>query len=410
MSQAAETFAPDSLVAKAHAFVGQARERTETARGRAAAAERRAHDAEVREALTRTDLTVALLSALTGRADAAAHARRETAKALASVPASPIRRRHNRLSRKLDQLLARFGSFGQALVLARAGVWRGAGGALFNLRHMAAYARRGARADVQPYGLFHQAWYLETYEDVRQGRAAPLVHYLLAGAWEGRAPHPLFDPAFYARVSGPEMGAAGVSALEHYERRGARLGRDPHPLFDVVHYAGQLAEPLRGQDHLTHYMERGWAQGLSPHPLFDPHWYVRQMPREERTVAPLVHYLSVGWRRGLSPHPLFDPTWYLEASPDVAASGQEPLTHFLLAGGAEGRSPGPWFDTAHYVQARGEGLAPGVNPLVDYLRGGAWMVSEPRPGFANTAYLAANPDLARSGLTPLEHWARRSAR
>lgn len=368
-----------------------------------------AQDAQVREALTRADLSVALHESLGAREVVAARLRNTAVSAYLAGRTAPARiRRHGGLSRRVDGLLARLGSFGQAVVIARSGVWQGAGRTLHDRRHMAAYARRGAAPSVMPLAPFDQAHYLASNPDVAGGRMAPLVHYLLTGSLEGRAPHPLFDEAHYRRVNASELAGSGVSALEHYVRRGAALGRSPHPAFDIGHYLAQGPTLAPGEDPAAHYLREGWRQGLSPHRLFDPAWYVRQAGVSARRMPPLVHYLTEGWRSGLSPHPLFDPAWYLEQHPDVAEAGQEPLTHFLATGAAEGRSPGPWFDLPYYVARRGEALAAGENPLLDYLQGGAWAVAEPQPGFAAAAYLASRPELVREGLTPLEHWARQA--
>jgi hypothetical protein len=359
--------------------------------------------AQVREALTRAELTVALTEALAGRAELDARLRSDAALRLRHAwPRSD--RRHNRVSKRLDRALARLGAFGQALVVARSGTWTGTGRILFDLRHMAAYARRRANPNVAPFALVDQRWYLATYPDVAAGKTAPLVHYLISGAADGRSPHPLFDAPWYARRNAAELAATGLTPLEHFVRHGASDGHGPHPLFDVVHYAAQAGDLQPPENPLQHYLRAGWGRGLSPHPLFDPHWYVAQAP-QAAAEPPLIHYLREGWRAGLTPHPLFDPAWYLDQHPDVAATGDEPLSHFVAAGGTEGRNPSPWFDSAHYAAVRG--LPPGVNPLVDYLTGGAWAVSEARPGFPTAAYLAAEPQLVRAGLTPLEHWARR---
>ncbi|MBX3482741.1 hypothetical protein [Phenylobacterium sp.] len=374
-----------------------------------AGAHRLAHDAQMREALVRTELTLALHESLVARSELQAKLREQ---ALAALRARPERRlrRHNRLSRMLDKALARLGSVGQALVIARSGVWRGTGRPLHDLRHMAAYARRRARADVTPLAPVDQRWYLDAYPDVGAARTAPLVHYLVSGDRERRRPGPLFDPQWYARQAGAELGATGLSPLEHYRRVGAVRGLSPHPAFDVGHYLSQVPALEPGDDPLSHYMREGGFIGLSPHPAFDPAWYQRQAGEAMAGRPALLHYLGGGWKDGLSPHPLFDPRWYQEHYPMAAETGLDPFTHFLAFGGAERLSPGPWFDGAHYVESRGAALAPGANPLVDYLTGGAWAVAEARPGFPTVAYLASRPELARTGVTPLEHWARRAGR
>jgi hypothetical protein len=369
-----------------------------------AGARRLAHDAEVREALVRTELTVALHESLSARAGLEAAARERAIAAYRAMRRSTTRRA-GRLSRLIDRILARLGSLGQAAVIARSGVWRGTGRPLHDLRHMAAYARRGANPAVAPLAPVDQAWYLAANADVAAGRTAPLVHYLVAGGREGRAPNGLFDPEWYAREHRFDLSATGVTPLEHFVRTGAGGDGASHPLFDVGHYLAQAPLLAADDDPLSHYLREGWALGFSPHPLFDTAWYVRQAP-EAASEPALVHYLTTGWRDGLSPHPLFDGRWYRREYPEIVASGVEPLTHFLAEGGGQGLNPSPWFDTRHYIEARGDDLALGVNPLVDYLRGGAWAVAEARPGFPTAAYLARWPELARAGVTPLEHWAR----
>jgi hypothetical protein len=390
-----------ALVDKARAVADKVRRLTVAREG----AMRVAHQAQVREALTRAELTQALHVALMARAETEARLRDQ---ALATYRARrrPGRlRRHNRISRMLDMALSRLGPAGQAVVIARSGVWRSGG-----LVAMARYARRGGDPQAQPAAFFDQAWYLERYPDVAAARVSPLVHYLLAGGREDRSPHPLFDGRGYRQAHAQVLAETGLTPLEHYVRAGAADGASPHPLFDAGHYLAQLPSgpTLRAdEDPLAHYLREGEAQGLSPHPLFGPAWYAEQAGGAARGLA---HYLAEGWRAGHSPHPLFDPAWYRAEHPQAAETGDEPLTHFLMMGAAEGLSPSPWFDLPAYLAARGEGLPPGVNPVVDYLRGGAWAVAEAKPGMATAAYLASRPDQVRAGLTPLEHWARRGPR
>lgn len=373
-----------------------------------AGAHRLAQQAQVREALTRTELTLALTESMATRSELEARLRDQAAAAFGARGAGRLRR-HNRLSRILDRVLARLGSLGQAMVIARSGVWRGTGSALGDLRQMAGYARRRANPAMTPRAAFDQAWYLETNGDIAAARVAPLVHYLLVGGREGRDPHPLFHSAWYRRENAAELAATGVTPLEHYATVGAARGLSPHPAFDAAHYLAQASVLEPGDDPPSHYLREGWQAGLSPHPLFDPAWYVQQAS-DTGGRSPLAHYLDIGWTRGLSPHPLFDPRWYVEQHAGVAAAGVEPLTHFLANGGFEGASPSPWFDLPAYLEARGEALPPGVHPLIDYLRGGAWAVTEARPGFPTAAYVATRPGLVRKGVTPLEHWARRGGR
>ncbi len=361
-----------------------------------------AHQAQVREALTRTELTLALGEALKARAEAQARLGLQTAELYFR---SASRRRPRRPAIRLQRVLLRLGPWGEARLIAASGLWQGQ-----DLAEIAAYARRRADPTARPKALFDQAWYLATNPQAAASGRSPLGHYLTQGAAAGLSPHPLFDARHYAEANAAELNGSGMSPLAHFLGEGSARGRDPHPLFDIAHYVSQEPDLAAGEDPVSHYVRAGWREGLAPHPLFDGAWYRRQMPRAAAEVPPLVHYVTTGWRDGLSPHPLFDPRWYLEQNDDVAQAGFEPLAHFLIGGAAEGRSPSPWFDLSHYVAARGEGLDPAVNPLVDYLQGGAWAVAEARPGFPTAAYLAATPELVGQGMTPLEHWARKAAK
>lgn len=373
-----------------------------------AGAHKLAQQAQVREALTRTELTQALTESLAARAELEAKLR-DQAVAAFRVRGEGRLRRHNRLSRLLDRVLARLSWPGQALVIARSGVWHGTGRRWHDLRHIAAYARRGAQPEVSPRAPLDQAWYLAGNSDVAKAGMSPLAHYLVTGGREGRDPGPLFHNAWYGRENAVELAATSLTPLEHYVRVGASRGLSPHPAFDAAHYLAQAPVLEPGDTPLAHYLRDGWRSNLSPHPLFDPAWYLQQAP-EAAGQPPLAHYLSAGWKAGRAPHPLFDPRWYLEQNPGVAEAGFEPLTHFLANGGYEGASPSPWFDLPAYVEARGDDLPKGVHPLIDYLRGGAWAVAEARPGFPTAAYLATRPGLVAKGVTPLEHWARRGGR
>ncbi len=370
--------------------------------------------AQTAEALTRTRLGEALVLALAARSRAEAAARAAVLSRHLAAGRTRLRPdRRNRLRRQVERLLARLGPWGQALVIARSGVWRTEGpglrAVLKALPAMAAYARRGADPAAEPATLFDQAFYVRRHGDVAASGRSPLTHYLLTGGREGRAPHPLFDPGAYERQVGDQLAATGLTALEHYLRLGAPRGLSPHPLFDLAEYLVQTPELVEtGESPVAHYLRTGARQGFSPHPLFQPGYYRQGSVGLAADVNPLVHYLTHGSELGLKPHPLFDPAWYRERHPTL--DRLDPLQHFVERGGPEALDPGPWFDATRYKALRGDGRPGGLDPLTDYLRGGAWAVAEPNRDFHAFAYLAAHPELADQGLTPLEHWARRSGR
>ena len=54
-----------------------------------------------------------------------------------------------------------------------------------------------AVSEIQASGLFDREWYLKQYLDVAEAGVDPLVHYVNAGAAEGRQPGPQFDVTWY---------------------------------------------------------------------------------------------------------------------------------------------------------------------------------------------------------------------
>ena len=155
----------------------------------------------------------------------------------------------------------------------------------------------------------------------------------------------LFDEAFYLGRN-PDVAASGVPALLHYVMAGAAEGRDPHPLFSTPFYVSQVPGlDVRDRNPLHHYLTQGWRAGYAPHPLFDPQHYLAQ--HEDAAAAdvdPLTHYLAHGAAARANPHPRFDVDFYLREHPDVHEAGVEPLTHFVVAGNDEGRRSHPSFD------------------------------------------------------------------
>ena len=163
-----------------------------------------------------------------------------------------------------------------------------------------------------------------------EGHAHPLLHFLVRGAYQGRQPHPLFDPAFYLRKY-PDVAASGANPLCHYLKYGARQSRQPHPLFDAGFYLDRNIDVRgSGMNPLVHYLRHGAAEDRKPLPWFDPSHYRRscaEAPESGQNL--LAHFLESG-AGAASPHPLFDCEAYLGAYPDAAAQGENPLVHYVL--------------------------------------------------------------------------------
>lgn len=170
---------------------------------------------------------------------------------------------------------------------------------------------------------------VEYYRAAAPGKPHSFVDFLSKGAYQGRQPHPLFDPAFYLRKY-PDVASAGVNPLCHYLKHGFKEQRQPHPLFDPGFYLSRNPDVrLAGLDPLLHYLRHGALEDRKPHPLFDPKYYRascgQKIPPGQN---PLVHFLESG-SAAASPHPLFDCDAYLNAHPDAAEKGLNPMVHYL---------------------------------------------------------------------------------
>lgn len=216
--------------------------------------------------------------------------------------------------------------------------------------------------------LFDAEYYRTTYPDVAGAGVNPLIHFIAAGAFEGRNPHPLFDTAFYFRKY-PDVAAAGANPLGHYLKHGAAERRQPHPLFDPVFYLDRYGDVRQaGINPLLHYCSQGAAEGRQPHPWFQPEYYLSQCPEARASGDnPLVHFLRSG-ARCCRPHPLFDCQYYLRANSEVAGSGMNPLVHYVLLGLPAGRRPNDHVNHRQNGDAREESHDAGTNPSLNRMR------------------------------------------
>lgn len=91
--------------------------------------------------------------------------------------------------------------------------------------------------------------YLQRYQDVDRAGIGALDHWIRFGRFEGRSPHPLFDPHWYSRRY-PDV--QPWNALDHYLTFGWREGRDPNVYFTARDAFRELSEVRKGiTDPLT---------------------------------------------------------------------------------------------------------------------------------------------------------------
>jgi glycosyltransferase involved in cell wall biosynthesis len=291
--------------------------------------------------------------------------------------------------------------------------------------------------------LFDADFYFGQNPDVATKKLDPFRHYVRFGSSEGRAPHPLFDPAHYMRSAGIDVLPRGITALQHYLQEGEARGVSPHPIIDLARLAAGYGAKAPFAGLLEKFAKD--ARPPDPHALFKADFYLDARPDVARSgVNPLVHYLQFGAHERSSPHPLFDAGLYLQRRPDVAKSGVNPLVHYIQFGASEGDSPHALFDPAYYMRgARISAFPPGITALQHYLEQGEpsgvsphWFVDlhrlaraysakafsgllanfaqdrrppKPHALFDPDFYLARYPDVAASGSNPLVHYVRHGA-
>ncbi|MGE0279128.1 MAG: glycosyltransferase [Rhizobiaceae bacterium] len=169
-------------------------------------------------------------------------------------------------------------------------------------------------------GLFDPDWYIAAYPDVRAAKTDPLLHYLAAGADEGRNPSRYFDTRFYVEQY-PDVGRSGVNALLHYLQTGRFEGRRTCPATDTA---------TSGAEY----------QAISSSPLFNREWYLDTYNDVKTNgIDPVVHYLTAGAAQGFDPSLYFSTSYYLKRYPDVGEAGLNPLVHYLTYGEIERRQP-----------------------------------------------------------------------
>ncbi len=89
--------------------------------------------------------------------------------------------------------------------------------------------------------FFDPEWYFETNPDVKAAGVSPLLHYVLNGAGELRAPHQYFDPKYYC-ANNPDVAHAEQDPLSHFVLHGMKEGRIPTPKVDRGFFQKLVAE------------------------------------------------------------------------------------------------------------------------------------------------------------------------
>ena len=217
---------------------------------------------------------------------------------------------------------------------------------------------------VSPNAFFDEAWYLDTYNDVRQaisneGLISGFVHYIQRGMSEGRWPNSvLAAEAAACATPGPPLPALHHQAyLQINPAAQAFLAAFPH-LSPLAHY--NLYGRLLGYRTERRQQDPGKDDGLRViAAAFDADFYRREYLAGVACDDPLAHYLSVGVKAGHSPNTWFDERWYCAFYPEVRLARDEGwlpsgFFHYLYSGRNEGRQPR--FDLTLALEARMPGV------------------------------------------------------
>lgn len=181
--------------------------------------------------------------------------------------------------------------------------------------------------------LFDKEWYLEKNPDVKKLRVDPLLHYVVVGWKEGRAPSARFDGARYLATY-PDVLADGMNPLFHFETSGRDKG---YRCFALYESDGNGVSSLNGFPGVRR--ERLEYNAIKNSPWFNAEWYLDTYQDVARAGAdPVEHYYIFGWKEGRNPGPDFSTADYLREYPDVKAANVCPLSYYELEGRREGRS------------------------------------------------------------------------
>jgi hypothetical protein len=302
--------------------------------------------------------------------------------------------------------------------------------------------RQKVRADREALcatGLFDGAWYLRRYPDVAAAGQDPVMHYIMHGFREDRAPNLYFDPASYRLVASLSV---ADNPLLHYAQMGEAAGLPPGPHFDPLWYrvayrpeGSPLGDFLRRRFHRTVApCARLWSvlgadapaePGTDPFEgfitaalhasatldhhllrasgLFESNFYaLHSADVLEAGVDPLDHYCKFGWREGRQPSFYFNAAWYLATNPEAASLGVNPLLHYLLVGEPAGRRPTVFFDPAWYRDTYE--IQPFRSPLSHYLANRRTQRFSPHPLFDPTWYMAQQGIRVPARRDPFTHF------
>ncbi|MEP2921554.1 MAG: glycosyltransferase [Sulfitobacter sp.] len=198
--------------------------------------------------------------------------------------------------------------------------------------------------------FFDKAYYLETYDDVRDADVDPFLHFLIDGWREGRNPSANFQTNFYLSKN-EDIASSASNPFIHWVLHGRAEGRAGCPV---------LSDP----EALPELSDIDW-DSCPPEDIkdiserFDEDFYLKTYTEvAEQGIDPRAHYLMLGWKKNYDPRPDFSTRYYRDRYIDIQTSQAIPFLHYCRNGFKEQR------ETQSYVDLRSKDFRPKVSIIL----------------------------------------------
>ena len=159
---------------------------------------------------------------------------------------------------------------------------------------------------IEPY--FDAEWYRSTFNVYG---IDSIDHFLLYGTFKGKNPNPEFDIEWYINEY-EDIRNSKINPFVHYIQAGKEEGRFQNSREKEMYHSKEVIEPY-----------------------FDKEWYKNTFNVHD--IHPIDHFLLYGSSEGKNPNLEFDMQWYLNEYSDVGESGLNPFVHYVQFGKNEKR-------------------------------------------------------------------------
>lgn len=223
------------------------------------------------------------------------------------------------------------------------------------------FYQSGTTPKANPSKYFDCRIYLEENPEAKRADISPLLHWMLKGNGINPIGVPydsdfeceiikrsnLFDDNFYTKTY-PDIDFSQTAPIRHFVLCGAREGKHPFKGFDSDFYSFYYSDVQHNP--LVHWIVRGKferrfinqaekdAHVIRQSDIFDTEYYLANNPDVKKAgVDPIQHFVAHGADEGRKPCQWFDSQFYRLQYKDVLKSRRNPLAHYIEVGRKEGR-------------------------------------------------------------------------